>query len=105
MAQSQNNLILAGVFGRISNIVLRKWGAKTVFSASPDFSNHKWSDLQKANRKRFGEAMAWARATLKDPEKRKYYASKKKNMQTIWNAAVSEYLKRHTPRNGGQPNP
>jgi hypothetical protein len=96
MAQSQNNLILAGVFGRISNIVLRKWGAKTVFSASPDFSNHKWSDLQ---------AMAWARATLKDPEKRKYYASKKKNMQTIWNAAVSEYLKRHTPRNGGQPNP
>jgi hypothetical protein len=63
-------------------------------SAIPDYNNIKWSNLQKKNRMRFRDAMAWARKTLNDPEKQAYYRNKAKSGQTVWNVAVADYMKK-----------
>jgi hypothetical protein len=59
---------------------------------TPDMSKVKWSKAQKANRERFAEAIAYARAAMADPEVRAQYEKlgKKLNRQPF-RVAVSDY--------------
>ena len=55
-------------------------------------SKVKWSGVQKANRERFREAIAYARAAMVDPKVRAYYqkGAKKANGQPF-RVAVSDF--------------
>jgi len=94
MAITDNNVLMRGHRGMIGNVVFRRWGKKTVVSLAPSTKNRKWSKAQKANRLRFRDAMAYARKALNDPEMLKYYRKKTKGMQTVWNVAVADYMKK-----------
>jgi hypothetical protein len=94
MAIADDNVVTRGYRGRIGNLIFRRWGKKTVVSLAPDVANRKWSKVQKANRLRFRDAMAYARKALGDPDKLKYYRKKAKGMQTVWNVAVADYMKK-----------
>jgi hypothetical protein len=92
MATSRNNILALGFHGRVGNLVLKMLNGKVVLAAAANYKNHKWSRAQKANRKRFSEAMAYARRALADPEILAFYRKKTKGNQTVWNIAVSDFL-------------
>ena len=59
---------------------------------TPDMSNVKWSKAQKANRQRFAEAIAYARAAMANPAVRAHYERKgKKANRQPFRVAVSDF--------------
>ena len=96
MAISRTNVILHGFKGKLGGWVVRRWGGSTVLSAKPNTKYRKWSKLQKLNRKRFSEAMVYARRVLSNPDMLAYYRKKKRKMQTVWNCAVADYMLKPT---------
>jgi hypothetical protein len=69
----------------------RMYGKQTVMK-TPDMSNVKWSEAQKANRGRFAEAILYAKQAIADPQARAQYEElgKKANRQPF-RVAVSDY--------------
>jgi len=96
MAQTRTNILALGSYGKVGDLVYRRWGKKTVISKAPSTKHRKWTKLQKANRSLFRDAMAYARRVLKDPDVFNYYKKKRKGKQTVWNVAVADYLLRPT---------
>jgi hypothetical protein len=94
MAIANDNILTRYQRGRIGNIIFRRWGENTVASVVPDYSKIKWSVAQKDNRNRFRDAMVYARKALSDPKVYDYYKKKRRGMQTVWNVAVADYMKR-----------
>jgi hypothetical protein len=92
MAIANNNFLFKNYSGKVGNIILRVVGNRSIISKYPDFTNVKWSKAQKANRKRFGDGMRYARKAFKDPEAVLYYESKTKPRQNKFNVAVSDYM-------------
>jgi hypothetical protein len=92
MAISRTNIVLKGFHGKVGAWVVRRWGDSTVISLRPSTRHRKWSKLQKLNRKRFKEAMAYAARVLLDPVMWTYYAKKRKKKQTVYNVAVADYM-------------
>src|ERR1035438_7012476 len=95
MANATDNVIdrrLHGKFGKVC--IFRTRNKKTFMSPYPDYSKIKWSKNQKAIHRHFADGMIWTRLTLSDPEKRKYYRKKAKRGQSIWNATMSDFLKK-----------
>ena len=68
------------------------YGKQTVMK-TPDMSRVKWSKAQKASRKRFREAIFYAKQAMADPDVRAYYekAAEKADRQPF-RVAVSDYL-------------
>ena len=65
-----------------------------IVTKSPDMSNVEWSPAQKAQRQRFKEAAAYAKAALAEPQVRLRYERKaKKQNKRAWDLAVSDYFK------------
>ncbi len=94
MAQSLKNILLHQVRGQIGKqIVVKRYGNKTVITAYPDMSKVKPSKKQKAKRKLFANAVAYAKAINNDPAKKFLYKKKVKRGQTVYNYAIKEYLK------------
>jgi hypothetical protein len=94
MAIANDNVLTRNQRGRLGNIIFRRWGENTVASVVPDYSKIKWSAAQRNNRNRFRDAMVYARRALSDPKVYQYYKKKKRGMQTVWNVAVADYMKR-----------
>lgn len=95
MARSDNSLLLHGLRGQIGKqIVVKRYGNKTVVTAYPDMSRIKPSKLQKQKRKLFAEAVTHAQTINNDPVKKALYKKKIKKGQTVYNYAIKEYLKR-----------
>jgi hypothetical protein len=92
MALAQHNSITHGYTGLFGNIVFRWVYGQSVMQSRPDFSNVRWSKSQKACRKRFGGAMAYAQQAIKDPEKKAFYKKKAKGRCSACNMAVSDYM-------------
>ena len=93
MAQSENNVLLHLVRGQIGKqIVLKRYGEKTVITSYPDMSRVKPSKLQRAKRKTFADAAAYAKAINNDPAKKALYRKKIKKGQRVYNYAIKEYL-------------
>ena len=94
MARSESNVLLHQVSGQIGKqIVVKRYGKKTVISAYPDMSRVKPSKLQKVKRKSFADAVAYAKAINNDPVKKALYKKKAKKGQRVFNYAIKEYLK------------
>lgn len=94
MAQSLKNILLHQVRGQIGKqIVVKRYGNKTVITAYPDMSKIKPSKKQKAKRKLFADAVAYAKNINNDPVKKTLYKKKVKKGQTVYNYAIKEYLK------------
>jgi hypothetical protein len=73
MARVRNSLILEGLRGKIGEIVIKQYRYGTVVTKLPDMSNVKSTRLQKKKRKRFKEAVAFAKSILADPEKKLHF--------------------------------
>jgi bifunctional DNA-binding transcriptional regulator/antitoxin component of YhaV-PrlF toxin-antitoxin module len=94
MARSKN-IFLHNVRGQIGKeIVVKKYGKKTVVTKYPDMSKVKPSKLQKVKRSKFAEAVANAQNILRTPALKAQYAKKVKRRQTVYNYAIKEYMKR-----------
>jgi len=79
--------------GKIGKLTYRwMYGQQTVMK-TPDMSNVKWSEAQKANRERFSEAIHYARRAMADPDVHAHYEEigKKANRQPF-RVAVSDFL-------------
>lgn len=86
---------MQGMSGTLSTILLKQYSYGTVISKRPDRSKVKLSPLQKKTNKKFKEAVAFAKSVLQDEAKKKAYKKKLKRNQTIYHAALADYLKNH----------
>ena len=66
-------MILKQIRGKNGGLTFRWMYGKQTLMKTPDMSNVKWSKAQKASRKRFAEAIAYARQAMADPEIRVHY--------------------------------
>jgi hypothetical protein len=94
MAISYDNAITKNYHGMMGGIVFRCMGDKSIMSKRPDCSRVVKTEAQKANMKRFAAATIYAKKVLKDPKRVEYYRKIKKNYQSVWNAAISDFMSR-----------
>lgn len=93
MAQSNQSVLLRNFRGQIGKqIVVKRYGKKTVITAYPDMSRVKPSKLQKKKRSRFAEAVAYAQAIINNPVEKAAYKRKVRKGQTVYHYAIKEYL-------------
>ena len=78
MAKVILNSGLAGLRGKIGDLVYRQLYGKTVVSVVPDFSGRKLTGPQKAHLQKLGAAAKQAKILLKDPKRRAVYAAQAK---------------------------
>ncbi|RXK58839.1 hypothetical protein ESA94_15735 [Lacibacter luteus] len=93
MARTNNNVLLRQLRGQLGKqLVVKRYGTKTVVTAYPDMSNVKPSTLQITKRSLFAEAVAYAQGILHDPVKKAAYAQRLKKGQRVYHAAIKEFL-------------
>jgi hypothetical protein len=92
MAISYDNVLTKHYHGRFGNAVLRWCRGKSIMSKLPDCSKVVRSKAQRANEKRFAAAVHYAKMVLKDPKLMEDYDKIKKEYQSTWNAAISNFL-------------
>lgn len=82
--------------GKMGDMVFRlAHNGKLSLIMAPNMSRVKWSPAQKEHRQRFKEAVAYAKAAMRDPEVRSIYekmAAEKKNNKRPFDMAVSDYF-------------
>ena len=92
--KSINNPLLAGAQGKLGNtIVFKVYSYGTVITKYPDMTGIIPSDRQVEKRNRFRRAVAFAKAILKDPEQKAAFQLRTLRKQTVFQAAISEYMK------------
>jgi hypothetical protein len=94
MAISYDNAITKNYHGMMGGIVFRCRGDKSIMSKRPDCSRVVKTKAQKDNMKRFAAATIYGKKVLSDPMLREKYEKKKKMYQSIWNAAISDFMSR-----------
>ena len=95
MAKITLNPMIESIQGRLRDYVFRHTPTGGIsISKSPDMSKVKWSKAQKEHRKRFKEAIAYAKAAMAEPSVRARYEKEaaKKNKRPF-DLAVSDYFK------------
>jgi hypothetical protein len=94
MARVNLNSLLNGLSGRLGNAVLKNYASGTIVSSRPDRSKVILSDVQKESNSKFKHAVAFAKGVLADPEKRKMYEANLKPGQSVYHAALAEFMKK-----------
>jgi hypothetical protein len=94
MAIANDNVIMRFQRGRIGDLIFRVWGNNTIVSKAPDYSKIPRSEAQKANSNRFKGATGYGHRVLKDPVAYAFYDKKRRVSQSVWNVAISDYMKR-----------
>lgn len=95
MAKVTLNPMLQDMRGKLGGYVFRRanTGELTIIKRA-DMSKVKWSEAQQANRQRFKEAVAYAKAALADPKVRKVYEEAAvKQGKRPYDLAKSDYFK------------
>ena len=95
MAKITLDPMIKSIQGTLGDYVFRRTPAGGIsISKSPDMSRVKWSKAQKEHRKRFKQAVAYARAAMAEPSVRARYEKEaaKKNKRPF-DLAVSDYFK------------
>lgn len=93
MARIKKNVIVSHLQGAIGKqIVYRVRNGKTFASKYPDMSNVKPSRKQLREKGRFAEAVAYAQSINNNPKKKAAY--KTAPGQTVFNAAIADYMNR-----------
>ena len=92
MAKQKNNVVTYGLSGKIGDLlVFRQVDGKTVVSKVPQQSST-ISDKQKEHRKRFQQAVIYAKTALASPETGELYkAGTKKGLKPL-NVAVADFF-------------
>jgi len=97
MAKIELHPLFTGLRGRLQSLVFRlSHNGKVSVYIRPDMSCVKWSPAQIAQRERFAEASAYARAAIADPQIRAVYermSMEKKNNKRPYDMALSDYCK------------
>jgi len=95
MAKVTLNPIFKDVRGKLGNHVFRRSSTGELsVTKVPDMSNVEWSEAQKAQRRRFKEAAAYAKAAMADPIARAYYEEQALQLhKRRYDLAVSDYFK------------
>lgn len=78
--------------GKMGIYTYRVMYGKQTLMKTPDMSKVKWSGAQKSNRKRFAEAIAYAKQAMADPQVRAHYEKVgKKAGRQPFRVAVSDF--------------
>ena len=92
MAKSRNNVVTYGLSGKVGDLlVFRQLDGQTVVSKPPQHSG-KVSDRQKAHRRRFQEAVFYAKEAIATPELAELYATGAKKGKKPYTVAVADFL-------------
>ncbi|HSV10874.1 MAG TPA: hypothetical protein VLI68_08895 [Hanamia sp.] len=92
MKKIDSVLKISGAIGK--QIVFKQYKDGQVVTKFPDMSGIIASASQRNCRNLFKEAVAFARAINNNPEKKKAYLGKTAKNQSVFNAAISEYMER-----------
>lgn len=79
---------------RIGDIVIKKYGDKTVVSKYPDMSNIVPSGAQKEKRNRFAEAVSYAKTINSSTILRNDFLKRVGNVKSVYQSALKEFLQR-----------
>ena len=92
---SNNSILLKGVSGQLGKqIVIKRYGKKSVITKYPDMSNVKPSALQRKGRNKFAEAVVYAQHIIRNPElKEQYRARMPKKAKSVYSYAIKEYMR------------
>lgn len=82
---------LSGQLGK--SLVVKQYGTKVVVTKFPEMRDIKPSKLQKQQRSRFAEAVAYAQQINNDSALSKTYQKKLKKGQNVYQYALREFLK------------
>ena len=92
MAKQKNNVVTFGLSGKIGDLLIfRQRDGQTVVSKVPQQSG-KVSDKQKAQRRRFQEAVFYAKEVMETPEFAEFYAARAKKGKKPYTVAVADFL-------------
>jgi hypothetical protein len=96
MARVKQNDIIDGLRGKVGkNVIYKTYSYGTVVTQYPDMSGVKRTARQKKSSKLFREAVAYAKAVIADPVKRRQYERKLAKGKTVYHAALSDYMKKN----------
>ena len=91
MAVQRNNIVMQGTSGSFSRLItFKQYNGRTVVAHYPDMSKVVYTKAQIAERFRFKLAVAYARAVIADPRKKKAYSGKKHT--SAYHAAIADYI-------------
>ncbi|MFM7487680.1 MAG: hypothetical protein ACKO13_12280 [Cytophagales bacterium] len=93
MARVKSNVLIEGFSGRLDNLLFKQYRHGTVISKMPDRSKVKLSTKQKKANKHFQEAVKYAQQVMKTPALHKQYTKAVKKGQSLYHAALSDFLK------------
>ncbi len=79
---------------RIGDIVIKKYGDKTVVSKYPDMSNIIPSNSQKEKRSRFAEAVSYAKTINSSDILRNDFLKRVGEVKSVYQSALKEFLQR-----------
>jgi hypothetical protein len=89
---------LRGLSGKMGDVVFRynKKTGKTSISKVPDMTKVKWSKAQKAHRRNFKKAVAYAQSAKTKPAVWAVYQKlAKKKRKRAWDLAVKDYFQKN----------
>ena len=93
-----NPFLLSMIRGQIGKkIVVKHYGKKVVVTEAPDMSNIKPSPLQKVQRSRFADAVAYAKHINNTPELKAAYIKKARKSKSVFQYVLKAYLKNGGP--------
>jgi hypothetical protein len=83
-----------GLSGKLGDVVFRYGrNGETTVSKIPDMTNVKWSKAQKAHRRRFKKAVAYAKTAMAEPNVWALYQEiAAKKHKRPWDLAISDYF-------------
>jgi len=95
MPKARLRPLLEQIHGTMYDVVFKlSPKGNMIITKRPDMSKVKWSKAQKAQRQRFKQAVAYARAALAEPKVRaRYEKMAAKQQKRAWDVAVSDYFK------------
>lgn len=79
---------------KLGDIVIKKYGDKTVVSKYPDMSNIIPSDSQKEKRNRFAEAVSYAKTINESSILRNDFIKRVGDVRSVYQSALKEFLQR-----------
>ena len=79
---------------RLGDIVIKRYGDKTVVSKYPDMSNIIPSDSQKAKRSRFADAVSYAKTINSSEILRTDFLKRVGDVKSVYQSALKEFLQR-----------
>ena len=79
---------------KLGEIIIKKYGDKTVVSKFPDMSNIVPSCSQKAKRSRFADAVAYAKTINSSDILRNDFLKRVGNVKSVYQSALREFLQR-----------